>query len=164
MMDRHPFVNLTRGFEEYSLATNGDLAAADNPVSQVFVYGTLKRGEIRGNLWPVPPQSVQSAWTKGTLYAGPDYPAMVSGDDWVLGEAWSFASEEIEDVLRVLDEIEGTNQPNVPDLYRRVTAAVYRPDGTGLGDAFAYLYATDPEKHGFHRVNPGAGKWVAWPT
>ena len=149
-------------------------------ISSVFVYGTLKRGQCRGVMWPFEPLRVSLVFTLGALYDRHDYPAMTSGTDCVVGEKWDFHSEQMQRVLEVLDAIEGANQVGAPDLYRRVVVAtwdLYEPGAAGnSGDAetsrkaYTYHYASDPADDGFTRILPGqsdqwsVGPCVQWPT
>lgn len=92
--------------------------------NHVFVYGTLKRGQCRESCWPTEPLAVRSAWTYGTLYDLGPYPALLVGNDRILGELWSFEPEDVPGVLLVLDRVEGTNQPGLANEYDRVQVAV----------------------------------------
>ena len=90
---------------------------ADLPV---FVYGTLQRGEEREPLWPCKPLRIAAATTRGHLYDLGPYPALTAGTDVVLGELWYVPLENLPEVLRTLDAIEGfRGAPD--DLYRRET-------------------------------------------
>lgn len=93
-------------------------------LEHVFVYGTLKRGQCREDCWPAAPVSIEPAWTRGSLWDLGPYPALLLGSDRVLGELWSFESGDISTVLRALDQIEGTNQPGLPNEYDRVQTRV----------------------------------------
>jgi gamma-glutamylcyclotransferase (GGCT)/AIG2-like uncharacterized protein YtfP len=87
-------------------------------IRAIFVYGTLKRGEVRERCWPRKPLDVVPAVTQGALYDLGRYPALVVGDDDVSGEVWRLANEDVAVTLEALDEIEGWNgQEN--DEYRR---------------------------------------------
>jgi gamma-glutamylcyclotransferase (GGCT)/AIG2-like uncharacterized protein YtfP len=123
----------------------------------VFVYGTLMRGQCRASFWPVSPLSVCEGWVRGSLYGRPDYPAMTAGQERVNGELWRFSVDQMPVVIERLDEIEGTNQANQPDLYLRVVVEVFGSDDGSQGKAFAYHYATDPLRDGFQRIGP------SWP-
>ncbi len=123
-------------------------------LTAVFVYGTLKQGQCRETLWPCLPRSVRPGWVSGSLFARHDYPAMTLGADRVLGECWEFLPAEMPRVLHVLDQIEGTNQPGVDDLYHRVRVEVYAVNGHRIGPAFGYHYASDPLEDGFTPVYP----------
>jgi gamma-glutamylcyclotransferase (GGCT)/AIG2-like uncharacterized protein YtfP len=75
----------------------------DRPVDCVFVYGTLKRGQVRERSWPRQPLAVEPAWTLGRLFDLGPYPGLLAGTDRVLGELWRFAAEDLPETLRVLD-------------------------------------------------------------
>ena len=143
-------------------------------ITQIFVYGTLKRGQCRDILWPCDPIAVIPAMTRGTLYDRQDYPAMTVGQDLVAGECWRFREQDIASVLRTLDEIEGANQPGTPDLYHRVEVDCWQcseADVAGrlrrlkvVGRAFAYHYARDIAEDGFSQISPTReGQTVCWP-
>ncbi len=132
-------------------------------ITSVFVYGTLKRGQCRESLWPVQPITIREGSTRGKLYGRDDYPAMTPGEDRVAGELWLFAPEQIERVLETLDQIEGTNQPNQPDLYHRVATEVHAAAGTSLGMAWTYHYATAPEADGFEAIHASSSVPARWP-
>ena len=133
-------------------------------ITTVFVYGTLKRGQCRESMWPVAPRRIQWGWIRGTLFDRQDYPAMTAGQDRVLGELWSFDADQVDAVLEVLDQIEGTNQPGQADLYHRVVTAVAADDETQLGEAWTYHYASDPLLDGFQRLLPDRTRYVRWPA
>lgn len=99
-------------------------------VHWLFVYGTLMPGRLR---WPYVADVVaerRPAAVTGTLYdTGNGYPALVVAgagrvEGWLLG----LARERAEEIMQVLDEVEG------PD-YRR--ARVIADDGT---EAVTYEY------------------------
>lgn len=152
--------------------------SAESQISSFFVYGTLCRGQCRANLWPVQPQQVVSAWVFGELFGRNDYPAMRPGGDRIAGECWQFDQNEVPKVIRALDVIEGTNQPNMANLYDRVTLEAFPMEQSGdkvthfgsqspvLGSgipAYGYHYAIDPREHRFHRIPPrtedGLSRW-----
>ena len=147
-------------------------------ISSIFVYGTLKRGQCRGAMWPVEPLQVSDVYTHGTLFDRHDYPAMTSGTDRVAGERWDFHPEQIPRVLEVLDAIEGANQPGLPDLYRRVVVATWElfqdaeayPEKGRSRAAYTYHYCREPLDEGFTRVLPEpsqdqhAESCVCWPA
>lgn len=134
-------------------------------ITAVFVYGTLKQGECRHPLWPAEPLSIQQAWVHGALYGGPEYPAMTPGNDRVLGELWTLQATDMDTVLRVLDEIEGTNQPGRPDMYRRVEIESWSLDDQPLTTAYTYHYAADLARDGFSRLLPADDEsFVRWPA
>jgi gamma-glutamylcyclotransferase (GGCT)/AIG2-like uncharacterized protein YtfP len=112
-----------------------------------FVYGTLKHGFRNQHWWPSPPISIRAAWTFGRLYDLVDYPAMIRGDDRVLGELWTYPLKAARQVVSALDELEGTNLLDEEDWYQRVQTQVYVLDPNGQvvdeadsTEATCYLY------------------------
>ena len=132
----------------------------------VFVYGTLKRGQCREKCWPVEPVEIVPGWTLGELYDTGPFPAMVHGEDRVLGEVWMYEADQIARVLQVLDEIEVTNQPGCENEYDREVVNVNLRDGRQLS-AQTYIYAQRWQLSSFRRVLPksieGIGPFAAWP-
>ena len=133
-------------------------------ICSVFVYGTLKRGESRENLWPAPPDSVRPGWVWGELYCRRAYPALRPGGDRIRGEIWTFPAETMPAVIEQLDRIEGTDQRGQPNLYDRVEIEVFEPDQDPpvAATAISYHYATDPELEGFDRLPPDESGYVEW--
>lgn len=131
----------------------------------VFVYGTLKRGECREHCWPVVPQQVAAAWTRGRLVDLGPYPALLAGDDRILGEVWSYAAADIIEVLRVLDQIEVTNQPGLDNEYDRLRVPVTLLSGAEL-TAETYRYAHPLQALALGAMTPNrtieGQAYVAW--
>lgn len=116
------------------------MPANDSPA--FFVYGTLKRGECRQAAWPALPLSIEPGYVRGTLYDLGPYPALVAGDDWILGEVWRFASASLDAVRATLDAIEVYGQPDEPDLYLRRPIDVYAsPAGARRVVCETYFFA-----------------------
>jgi gamma-glutamylcyclotransferase (GGCT)/AIG2-like uncharacterized protein YtfP len=142
-------------------------SAAPNRLEHVFVYGTLKQGQERERCWPLTPQSINRAWTHGRLYDLGPYPALLAGNDRVLGQVWSFLPSDIERVLVVLDEIEGTNQGDGDNLYDRELVTVYLDDGSSL-TANTYFYADAGRAERYPRHLPDleiqGRQYVVWPS
>jgi len=114
-------------------------------ITSVFVYGTLKRGELREGMWPCAPLSVVEATIRGELYDLGPYPALLpaaddSPGDTISGEVWSFTADDMPEVLRVLDEIECYDQPGEPSLYLRAETSYRAADGQS-GTAQVYYFA-----------------------
>lgn len=103
----------------------------------IFVYGTLKREQLRGRLWPRPPLSIEPAIATGTLYDLGPYPGLVDGDQLVLGEVWTFRREDLQETLLVLDRIEGFDPKSDSGEYVRrviqveILPAAEAPKGAG---------------------------------
>ncbi len=108
-------------------------------IHAVFVYGTLKRGELRGRCWPCKPLAIDWAIVEGELRDLGEYPGLIDGGDSILGELWIFDPEHIAPTLAALDEIECYGQDDV-DLYiRRITTC--RTLAGERVDAHSYWYA-----------------------
>lgn len=120
-------------------------------VHAVFVYGTLKRGECRARCWPRRPLAVASAVIRGRLHDLGPYPALVPGDDRVRGELWRFHPADMDETLRVLDEVEGATQLG-DAYYRRIVVTCRCDDGQDCA-AFAYEFV-DRERLKNHPIVP----------
>ncbi len=110
---------------------------ARSKLEHVFVYGTLKRGECREACWPRVAVSIEPAWVLGVLINLGPYPALLVGNERVLGELWSFRPQDIAVVFEQLDRVEGTNQPGLPNEYDRVCVVA---TGQTLGEVSASTY------------------------
>lgn len=98
----------------------------------LFVYGTLRPGEVRWHhlaRWVV--DEGQATTVAGDVYdTGLDYPAAVFGGDGRLhGRVYELVAETADEALAHLDEVEGA----VRGLYHRLTVRTE----SGL-DAWAY--------------------------
>ncbi|MDZ4850940.1 MAG: gamma-glutamylcyclotransferase family protein [Pirellulaceae bacterium] len=109
-------------------------------IDSIFVYGTLKQNQVRSRFWPCLPQSIQPAVIRAALYDTGPFPAILSGDDWVLGELWMFAHSDIEKTLSALDEVEGFVANRLENLYDRIETEATLGDGAKV-NAFTYCYA-----------------------
>ena len=138
----------------------------------VFVYGTLKRGECREELWPHRPRQVLQAAVAGALYDLGTYPALLVGEDRVAGELWTFPTVVMAETLMALDAIEGYQQGDCPDLYRRtiLRCAVEPGDGSQSGEsglssdrfAWVYLFAQPAPLQEHQRILPDADGYCRW--
>ena len=70
-------------------------------LNSIFVYGTLKRGQLRESLWPCKPLMVQDAWTLGSLWDLGNYPGLESGHDPILGEIWILNHHDMEPTFKI---------------------------------------------------------------
>lgn len=72
----------------------------------VFVYGTLRRGEVNDiNRLAPPPLYLGPARIRGTLYDLGSYPGVVlGGEGWVLGEIYLVAPE-LERQLDIIEDV-----------------------------------------------------------
>ncbi len=128
----------------------------------VFVYGTLKRGQLRESMWPHQPSSVRGATIQAKLYDLGPYPAITTGDDLVRGEVWCFRREHVADTIRELDAIEGYQQGQ-HDLYVRRVVECTVTNGD-LVSAFAYFYASQTDLTDENRIHRGDDESCSWPT
>ena len=109
----------------------------------LFVYGTLKVGESRGNLFQSEingKYKIEKATIKAKLYDLGPYPAIVVGNDIVYGEAVILQEGLLDKMLPILDRIEGFYGENNPhNLYDRVTTKAY---GEGeQTDVITYMFS-----------------------
>ena len=119
--------------------------------TNVFVYGTLKRGSsIRG----------LDRWGSGAEFVGPAvtirnnyslwnlgaFPAVSSGKSYIAGEVWSVDKETLAD----LDRIEGH-----PDFYKRMEVS------TTKGKAWMY-YIPDIDSYHAELIEPNEKSIASW--
>lgn len=109
-----------------------------------FVYGTLKRGEpnyarfLAGHTLAEIPARLPAA----ALYTAGPYPFLVQASDLVLpadsviGQIITIRPSEYDQVLLLLDDLEGYVVGGSNNLYERISAAVETADGPQQ----AYLY------------------------
>ena len=103
-------------------------------MSQVFVYGTLMRGEEREGL--LAHLTVRPATIRGQLWRAPaGYPALLLSDSGVeiTGEVLTLDNPRI---LTALDLIEGTKE----GLYARIETTIH----TDTGPEQAWVYVMSP--------------------
>ena len=107
---------------------------------KVFVYGTLKPGEInyqrycKGKV-----QSEISAIARGILYSLPvGYPAMTEGEGKVRGFILSFNNSKILDSLDRLEGYQANRESSLNEYYRRMVA-IYNLEDEYLDKAWAYF-------------------------
>lgn len=149
-----------------------DTTVETHEICAFFVYGTLKRGELRGGRWPRAALRIQPAWVVGVLYDLGPYPALLPHQNAevpghrVLGELWELAPADMPATLRVLDEIEGYSNA-ADDLYERHLIDVHcgtpkSPAEQQLKRAFTYFYARRSELQAGQRIAPDAQGWCSW--
>jgi len=133
-----------------------------NQPSAVFAYGTLKKGQCRETCWPLDPQSIRPGWVHADLFDREDYPALKRGESRVAGQIWAFMPDDMEKVLESLDKVEGLSDGGSPGLYERDVVEVFGDDGSVIGHAFVYFYASDPNEDGFEPMEPGDDGFIHW--
>ena len=126
-----------------------------------FVYGTLKRGECRGHMWPRSPIVVEEAWVYGELYDAGSYPALLPGTDKVLGELWSFPQTDFEAIVKVLDDVEEYRPGDPYNLYTRETIECETMSGRRTV-AHTYQYARMHDLPTFNRIPKGESDFAEW--
>lgn len=106
---------------------------------RVFVYGTLKPGEVNFKRYCKGKVSaITAAYTYGHLYAlRVGYPAMTVGDTQVSGVLLTFDDETL---LSAIDDLEDYDPSRLPteNLYQREQLQLYAPSGESLGEAWGY--------------------------
>jgi gamma-glutamylcyclotransferase (GGCT)/AIG2-like uncharacterized protein YtfP len=131
----------------------------------LFVYGTLKRGEINHGLLAPHACSIEPASIRGLLYDTGDFPALAEGDGRVQGELVSLDPDRVHEVIAVIDRLEGCI-PGQDDrsLYRRRIVSAAREDGVER-PAYAYFYnAAHPSLPPLDALTPIlSGLWTAPP-
>ena len=107
---------------------------------KVFVYGTLKPGEINYQYYcDGKVQSLCRAYTWGNLYSLPvGYPAMTSGDNQAWGMLLTFANLNILDSLDKLENYQETRASELNEYYR-ILVPVFSCTDELLGEAWCYL-------------------------
>jgi gamma-glutamylcyclotransferase (GGCT)/AIG2-like uncharacterized protein YtfP len=86
----------------------------------VFVYGTLKRGEINHDLLAPAIQSIERGWVEGILHDVGEFPAMVEGTGQVHSELMRVAADDLPRILPILNRLEGYDPRNESgSLYHR---------------------------------------------
>jgi gamma-glutamylcyclotransferase (GGCT)/AIG2-like uncharacterized protein YtfP len=126
-------------------------------IQAFFVYGTLQRTQLRGGLWPRQPIAVQPAIVRAELYDLGPYPAIQRGHDWVLGELWEFAIEDMPETSRVLDQIEGFDALGHENEYVRdeLDAMFFDPTSNPITiPAWAYFCANPSRLKRARRMEP----------
>ena len=114
---------------------------------KVFVYGTLKPGEINFEGFFDPLEILSTpAMAQGQLYQIPfytekysrGYPAMTLGKDWVAGYLFEIESS---DLLERLDNLEGYKEGRSPkeNDYQRQCLPVFTLEKEFLTDAWVYV-------------------------
>jgi gamma-glutamylcyclotransferase (GGCT)/AIG2-like uncharacterized protein YtfP len=113
--------------------------------NKFFVYGTLKIGGRFSRYFDNTRKSSSKAKVKGfDLYEVSrgfnGYPGIVNGDGVVIGEVHDFDDDVLNQVIEVMDQIEGCD-PNNPErgLYRREVVEAELENGDKV-DVNIYIY------------------------
>jgi gamma-glutamylcyclotransferase (GGCT)/AIG2-like uncharacterized protein YtfP len=132
----------------------------------VFVYGTLKPGEINYHVCARYVKSAQPAIAAGQLYALPlGYPAMTPGSTLVHGFVLSFTNQESLDLLDRFEQHDpeefsryASNLAINQNQYRRQKIEILDQNQNRLEPAWAYLMAAEQVKRLGGILLPD-GKW-----
>jgi gamma-glutamylcyclotransferase (GGCT)/AIG2-like uncharacterized protein YtfP len=128
--------------------------------TSIFVYGTLKQGELCCRKWPRRPVQIEPVFVAGELYDLGTYPALVAGNHCVRGELWTFAPDDLPPTLAALDAFEGyADTPH--DLYIRRIVVCEAGDGSVIA-AWAYLFARIERLATAPRILPDARGCCCW--
>ena len=129
-------------------------------MEKIFVYGTLKPGEINYQLYCAHKViEATQAYTQGQLFNLPlGYPAMSPGNGRVEGFLLAFPDKTILETLDDLEDFDPQLPPQENEYYRQKTL-VYALAGELLGEAWSYFM--DPEKiQQLGGVEMSAGVWT----
>lgn len=105
----------------------------------VFVYGTLRKGEVNHRFLENKACIAEQSWTTGLLYdTGCGYPAMKrSPHSRIYGELYSITVDD----LKRLDQLEDYKEGGSNNLYDRIEQTVF----TDKGAFIAYVYVANNE-------------------
>lgn len=126
---------------------------------KVFVYGTLKPGEINYDRYCAGKVvKEQPAIAYGQLYhLSLGYPGMIRGDDQVQGFLLTFADSAIFDSLDQLEDYDPNRRPE-DNEYNREQIEVYDKAGQSLGLAWVY-FMTLGKVQNFQGIHIPSGCW-----
>lgn len=109
-------------------------------MTKIFVYGSLRKGMYNYDLYLKEHNTyVQDAYVKGALYSlkNVSYPALIKGDDMVLGEIHDVPNT----VLREVDKMEGySGTNNTMNEYNRDICPIYNRHGKIIDYLPVYTY------------------------
>lgn len=137
----------------------------DGEPAALFVYGTLKRGEVNHDLLAPHAVSIEYGWIAGRLHDLGDYPALIVGDDRVHGEIARFDPAAMRHILPVIDRLEHCLPgDDARSLYLRRIVEVTTPD-EHTEPALTYYYnAAHPSLPAIDGFPPiPSGEWTGVP-
>ncbi|MBP0031292.1 gamma-glutamylcyclotransferase family protein [Roseofilum sp. Guam] len=126
---------------------------------KVFVYGTLKPGEVNYQRYcegRIVKEEQAIAW--GRLFLLPmGYPGLTVGTNRIEGYVLHFQDSHL---LNQLDQLEGyhPDSPLEDNQYLRQLMPVFRPTGEPLGDALVYVMSVE-KIEGYGGVELLNGSW-----
>jgi gamma-glutamylcyclotransferase (GGCT)/AIG2-like uncharacterized protein YtfP len=138
-----------------------DHVPIDGEPAALFVYGTLKRGQLNCSLLTPHARSTERGWIRGRLFDVGPFPALTEGEGQVYGELVQLDPENLAQVLAVIDALEEYREddPDGSTYLRRVVAVT--TEGSGTAHAYAYFYNVGhkgiPQLESFLPVD--SGEW-----
>lgn len=101
----------------------------------VFVYGTLRKGEVNHRFLESAVCIAEQSWTFGELYdSNYGYPAIKQASSTrVYGELYSITEKQLVE----LDELEGYSESGKNNLYERIIQTIHTDQGTH--EAYVYI-------------------------
>ncbi len=136
-------------------------APIDGEPAALFVYGTLKRGQLNCSLLTPHARSTERGWIRGRLFDVGLFPALTEGEGQVYGELVQLDAENLAEVLAVIDALEEYREddPDGSTYLRRVVEVT--TGGGGTAHAYAYFYNVGhkamPQVESFLPVD--SGEW-----
>lgn len=117
-------------------------------ILNVFVYGTLKEGRpLDRKVFADTRLSVTPATIVGSLYNLGPYPTIkLTGKGLVQGEIHKFHKDDIKEIVKIMDMIEGYNPKSEEknNLYNRRVVTAKTKDGEKT-DVYVYEYSREPK-------------------
>lgn len=121
------------------MADKESVRVRDEPIN-LFVYGTLKQGQLNCSLVNRYARSIERGWISGRLFDVGLFPALAEGDGEVWGEVVRVDPGDIPCLLAVLDRLEGYREEDISgSIYIRRIVDVTTESG-GRERAYAYFY------------------------
>lgn len=128
-------------------------------LTNVFVYGTLRKGDANDHWIRDSVKTRRTAWVRGWLFDLGPYPAMIVGNGWVKGELVEL--KDCDEALKKMDELEDYYGPGNPkNLYERIEIVALTDTGEKV-NCFVYVFLGERKKElvMMNRLLPG-GDWV----
>lgn len=115
-------------------------------MSRIFVYGSLRQGMYNYDIYLKDKSSFQGyAYVLGSLYTikGVQYPALLAGDDFILGEIYEIE----ESVETAIDQLEQYREGDLDNEYNKVSLQIYNERYEAMDQLPVYLFNMEKEAH-----------------